>query len=77
MTIPILNATSLQRVLYSGRTKPCVFFCEDVAAEINGEYVVKLRAGMENGVNGLASELIASQLATILDVPTPESAIIN
>lgn len=55
MTIPILTATSLQRILQSGRTKPCIFFCEDETGERNGEYVVKLKAGMETGVNGLAA----------------------
>ncbi|MBI5212587.1 MAG: hypothetical protein HY957_04355, partial [Nitrospirae bacterium] len=34
-------------------------------------------AGMESGVNGLAAELIASQLAYFLDIPTPEPAIIE
>ncbi|MBI5057138.1 MAG: hypothetical protein HZB61_11040 [Nitrospirae bacterium] len=77
MTIPVLNASSLQRVLPSGRTKPCIFFCEDESGDSNGEYVVKLKAGMENGVNGLAAELIASQLAAFLDIPTPEPAIIE
>ncbi|MCL4537069.1 MAG: hypothetical protein M1610_05710 [Nitrospirae bacterium] len=77
MTIPILNATSLQRVLQSGRTQPCLFFCEDESGQSDGEYVVKLKAGMENGVNGLAAELIASQLANFLDIPTPEPAIIE
>ncbi|MCI0468633.1 MAG: hypothetical protein L0Y62_01030, partial [Nitrospirae bacterium] len=64
MTIPVFKANSLQRVLQSGRTKPCIFFCEDERCEGSGEYVVKLKARMENGVNGLAAELIASQLAT-------------
>lgn len=77
MAVPVLTATSLQRVLHSGRTKPCIFFCEDESGEENGEYVVKLKAGMETGVNGLAAELIASQLASFLDIPTPEAAIIE
>lgn len=77
MTIPVLTATSLQKVLLSGRTKPCIFFCEDESGEKSGEYVVKLKAGMESGVNGLAAELIASQLASFLDIPTPEAAIIE
>jgi len=77
VTIPILSATSLQRILHSGRTKPCIFFCEDETGERNGEYVVKLKAGMETGVNGLAAELIASQLAGFLDIPTPDAAIIE
>jgi len=35
----------------SGRTKFCIFFCEDEGGEKNGEYVVKLKAGMEAGGN--------------------------
>jgi hypothetical protein len=77
MTIPVLAATSLQRVLNAGRTRPCIFFCEDETGGKNGEYVVKLKAGMETGVNGLAAELIASELASFLDIPTPEPAIIE
>jgi len=77
MSIYNLNAASLQRVLHSGRTKPCIFFCEDTSGEKSGDYVVKLKAGMETGVDGLAAELIASQLAGFLDIPTPEPAIIE
>lgn len=47
MSIPRLYATFLQRVLHSGRTKPCIFFFEDEGGEKSGEYVVKLKAGME------------------------------
>lgn len=43
MKITVLNATSLQRVLHSGRTNPCIFFCEDENGEKSGEYVVKLK----------------------------------
>jgi len=39
----------------SGRTNPCLFFCEGETAERNGEYVVKLKAGMETRVNGLVA----------------------
>ncbi len=42
-----LNATSFQRRMGSGRTKPCLFFCEDESGENSGEYVVKLKEGME------------------------------
>jgi hypothetical protein len=51
MTISILSATSLQKVLLSGRTKPCIFFCEDESGEKSGEYVVKLKVGVETGGN--------------------------
>src|SRR3989304_2940924 len=77
MQIPILNATSYQKSMLGGRTQPCLFFCEDDDGNNYGEYVVKLKAGMENRENGLMAELIASQLAIYLDVPTPYPAIIN
>lgn len=61
----------------SGRTRPCLFFCGDEAGDINGEYIVKLKAGIESQGTGLSCELIASQLAMFLDIPTPEPAIIK
>ena len=77
MPIPVLQAVSYQRTMETGRTKPCLFLCEDAANGILGEYVVKLKAGLETRENGLAAELIASQLAAVLDMQTPEVAIIN
>lgn len=77
MPIPVLQAVSYQRTMVSGRTKPCLFLCEDSSSGLSGEYVVKLKAGLETQENGLTAELIASQLATVLDVQTPEFAIIN
>jgi hypothetical protein len=44
---------------------------------LNGEYVVKLKAGLEIWKIGLVAELMASQLAIFLDIPTPEPAIIK
>ncbi len=76
MVIPTLNAASLQRELIHGRTKPCIFLCEDGNGNLS-EYVVKLKAGMETRENGLAAELISSQLADFFDIPTPAPAIIN
>lgn len=77
MNIPVINASALVRELSSGRTKPCLFHCEDGKIELGTEYVVKLRAGVETKEIGLASELIASQLAILLDLPTPDPAIVN
>ena len=76
MQIPILKATSYQKTMISGRTKPCLFFCEDEGGNNSCEYIVKLKAGMENGYNGLIAEVLASQLAQVLDIPTPEPALI-
>ncbi|MBI5100037.1 MAG: hypothetical protein HZB30_12475 [Nitrospirae bacterium] len=61
----------------SGRTRPCLFMCEDENSELYDYYVVKLKAGIDSRETGLASELIASQLAMFLDIPTPEPAIIR
>jgi hypothetical protein len=41
------------------------------------EYVVKLKAGVDGRETGLAAELIASQVATAMAIPTPEPAIIE
>ena len=51
MQIPILNVTSYQKSMHSGRTQPCLFFCEDDDGNDYGEYVVKLKAGMEDMAN--------------------------
>ena len=51
MQIPILNATSYQKSMLSGRTQPCLLFCEDDDGNDYGEYVVKLKAGMEDMAN--------------------------
>lgn len=77
MSIPILFASSYQKRMSSGRTKPCLFLCEDENGDLLGEYVVKLKAGMEHGVNGLVSELLSAQLAKFLDIPAPEPALIQ
>ncbi|MBI5739387.1 MAG: hypothetical protein HZA16_01590 [Nitrospirae bacterium] len=77
MTIPTLTAASYQRRLESGRTRPCLFICDDGSGDLNDEYVVKLKAGLENPRVGLTAELMASQLAVFLDIPTPEPAIIE
>ena len=76
MKIPILIATSYQKTMESGRTKPCLFFCADEDNNTSSEYIVKLKAGIDNGNNGLIAELLASQLAEVLDIPTPEPALI-
>lgn len=61
----------------TGRTKPCVFLCEGNGNDPFQEYVVKTKVGLDNGVTGLLAELLGSQLAIFLGLPTPEPAIIN
>jgi hypothetical protein len=76
MEILHLYATLFQRRMGSGRTKPCLFFCENDSGD-NGEYIVKLKAGVDGRETGLAAKLIASRVATALAIPTPEPAIIE
>jgi hypothetical protein len=61
----------------SGRTKPAVFLCEDLDGNNAGEFVVKLRQGIDSGVVGLTSELLASLLAEKLGIRTPNPAIVE
>jgi hypothetical protein len=77
MRIPQLSANSFVRCLESGKTRPCLFFCGSDAEDINGAYVVKLKSSVEGKETGLAFELIASELAHLLGLPTPEPAIIE
>ncbi len=77
MAIPYLHASSYQRRMTTGRTRPCLFICEDSSGELNGEYVVKMKAGLDNWKVGLVAELLASQVADFLDIPVPEPAIIE
>lgn len=75
--IPHLFANSYLKRMDTGRTKPCLFFCGNESGEISGEYVVKLKDSVDGKETGLAFELIASLLAKLLGIPTPEPAIIE
>jgi hypothetical protein len=77
MQIPYLNADSYVKCLEAGRTKPCLFFCSNDPGDMDGEYVVKLKAGIDKKETGLAFELIASQLARFLNIKSPDPAIIR
>jgi len=61
----------------SGRTKPAVFLCEDLDGNSAGEFVVKLRRGIDSGVVGLTCELLSSLLAEKLGIRTPNPAIVE
>ena len=54
-----------------------MFMCEDLDGNGAGEFVVKLRAGIEAGVTGLACELVSSLLAAELGLRTPDPAIVE
>jgi hypothetical protein len=74
--IQMLHATQFQRFMTSGRTAPAIFGCEDASGTWAGEYVVKLRGGLDSGASGLMRELVGSRLATYFGMNTPEPAVI-
>jgi HipA-like protein len=72
-----LHATQFQRFMTTGRTGPAIFGCEDASATFVGEYVVKLKGGIEAGESGLLCELIAAKLAAHFGISSPEPAVIR
>jgi hypothetical protein len=77
ISIETLVATTFLKEFDSGSTKPCVFSCEDLSGNPNGEYVAKFRATVRGGDNGLCFEFLASQIAALLDIPAPKPAVIQ
>jgi len=59
----------------SGRTSPALLSCEDESASAAGEWVVKLRASIQQA--GLLKELVGNRLASYFCLPTPEPALIT
>ena len=76
-TVRRLKASAFMRRIQSGKTHPAVLMCEDVNSNNAGEFVVKLKGGIDAGVTGLTCELIASLLADELGLKVPTSAIIE
>lgn len=76
-TVQRLRASTYTRRMTSGRTKPAVFLCEDLDGNSAGEFVVKLRGGIDAGVVGLTCELLSSLLAAELGLQTPNPAIVE
>jgi len=77
LSIPLLFPEIYHKQLESGVTKPSLLTCKDKDGNRKGEYVVKLRANISFGVTSLAFELIASNIALCLDIPTPEAVLIE
>ena len=73
--IPQLTVSRFGRVLSSGRTLPCIVYCENEEGD-EMEFVIKL-SGSESGVKGLVCEIIASQFANDLDLRIPESSLLE
>ena len=76
-TVRRLKASAYLRRIHSGRTHPALFMCEDLNGNNAGEFVVKLKGGIDAGVTGLTCELIASLLADELGLNAPISAIVE
>lgn len=74
--LPIVTATAFLRELSSGTTKPCLLLCEDNDGS-SAEYVTKFRSSVRNNEAGLCFECFAVLLARLLNVPTPEAAIVT
>lgn len=65
-----IYASRMERVLDSGRTKPCLVTCEDAESrEIS--VVVKLSNGCIEQEHNLALEALAAMLAADLNLPVP------
>lgn len=60
----------------SGRTAPAIFGCENESGSWVGEYVVKLRGGIEIRESGLMREIICARLAAHFGIDTPEPAVV-
>lgn len=74
--IPIVQATTFHRFMATGRTAPALCGCENDAGEAFGDFVVKLKGGLNSPETALASELIASRLASYFGIPIPEPALV-
>lgn len=73
--LPRVSARILQKNIAHGRCKPDVVNCTGTAQP--GDYVVKLTASMEFGVQTLANEVVCFHLAGLLGVQTPPAAIVD
>ncbi|MEI6350219.1 MAG: HipA family kinase [Verrucomicrobiota bacterium] len=73
--LPRFTVSRFGKVISSGRTRPCIVYCENEEGE-EMEFVIKL-TGSEGGVKGLVCEIIAAQFANDLDLRIPESSLLE
>ena len=74
--IECVEAIQFHRIMSAGRTSPFLLTCEKMAGG-TFEAVVKFATGKECLLSSLCAELIASQLAADLGLPTPTPVIVN
>ena len=72
-----LTATAYLRKMRTGRTNPAIFECDDLNGNDVGQFVVKLKAGLENGGTGLTCELLSSLVAAELGLMTAPLALVE
>ncbi len=72
-----VDAIQFRKKLDSGRTSPCIFYCEDIVTKQNEEYVVKLKHSLERRDRGLICEVASSMLAKAIGLNTPPIALVN
>ena len=73
--LPRLTVSRFGRVLSSGRTRPCIVYCENEEGD-ELEFVIKL-SGSESGIKGLVCEIIAAEFANDLDLRIPENSLLE
>ena len=74
--IQTVQAIQFHRFMGTGRTTPALCGCEDAGGNPAGDFIVKLRGGLERGGTGLAAELIASRLAAYFGIPAPSPVLV-
>lgn len=74
--IQTVQAVRFHRFMGSGRTTPILCGCEVDEGAPSGDFVVKLRGGIERGATGLACELVESRLATYFGISVPAPALV-
>ena len=72
--VDLVVASTFHHFMEKGRTSPAIF--SGIGAHGEGEFVVKLRGGMEFGTGALLCELYASMLGAYFGISCPRPAIV-
>ena len=71
-----VSAAEVVREATSGRTRPLIMSC-DSGADENIEVFCKVSDGCEEGILGLAREVVAACIADCLDLPVPDPWLVD
>jgi len=77
MGIRTLYAREFRKELENGRTRPCVFACDDEHGKDVGEFVVKFKASKEMTPFSSFSEYACSLIAINLGIRCPEPVLVE